>query len=222
MTAVVLSNNTKNSRLLSLLSLSRKKRPFELARVSSSFLSSVTRTRTVHVGHYSNHQSDDDVEDGDNSIPKEKNTNTKMKKNDDDESKSRPRRSSAPRSRSRRGASKNRQRSLIDERQIPSYKEFVHRFTILSLYRGFLKTIRESMPHNKEDLLKEVQKEFQSCKLDTDPLIIKRSIAEGQRRYEELKELTGESNKYESTSWINTQDEDDPRGRVGTNWPWER
>jgi len=221
MMTVALSNNIKNLRLLSLLSLSKKKQP--LVTVSPSFLASVTRTiKTVHVGRYSNHQSDDDVEDGNNSITntKAKGISTNIKKNDD-ESQSRPRRSS-PRSRSRRGASKNRQRSLIDERQIPSYKEFVHRFTILSLYRGFLKTIRESMPHNQGDLLKEVQKEFQSCKSDTDPLIIKRSILEGQRRYEELKEFTGESNKYEGSSWINTQDEDDPRGRVGTNWPWER
>ena len=26
----------------------------------------------------------------------------------------------------------------------------------------------------------------------------------------------------DADSWINTKDEDDPRGRVGVAWPWEQ
>lgn len=26
---------------------------------------------------------------------------------------------------------------------------------------------------------------------------------------------------YDADSWINIQDEEDPRGRVGVQWPWE-
>lgn len=125
-------------------------------------------------------------------------------------------------SRGARSRSKSTKKRLIDDKNVPSYKEFVHRFTVLSLYRGYLKTIRESMPHNQRDLLHEVRKEFQSCKSDTDSIIIKNAILNGKRRFEELKEFTGQNNKYEGTSWMNIQDTDDPRGRVGTNWPWEK
>jgi len=27
---------------------------------------------------------------------------------------------------------------------------------------------------------------------------------------------------YDEDSWINTKDEEDKRGRVGTQWPWEK
>ena len=27
---------------------------------------------------------------------------------------------------------------------------------------------------------------------------------------------------YDDDSWINTKDEEDKRGRVGTQWPWEK
>mmetsp|Transcript_17163 Transcript_17163/g.42829 ORF Transcript_17163/g.42829 Transcript_17163/m.42829 type:complete len:196 (+) Transcript_17163:102-689(+) len=115
-----------------------------------------------------------------------------------------------------------RSRSKRLSQEVPSYKEFVHRFTVLSLYRGFLKCIRDSMPHNKEDLRDQVRKEFQMNKSDTDPFSIKQNIADGQRRFEELQEFTGQSNKYSGESWINIKDPDDPRGRVGTGWPWAK
>jgi len=139
------------------------------------------------------------------------------KDDDDDDDKTKPK--SPARSRSRRSRTKRRS---LDERQVPSYKEFVHRFTVLSLYRGFLKCIRDSMPHNQEDLREQVRKEFQVNKHDKDPFTVKQNIAEGQRRFEELKEFTGQSNKYTGESWINIQDPDDPRGRVGTGWPWAK
>ena len=126
---------------------------------------------------------------------------------------------STTRNRSRRTRSK---RISLDEKNVPSYKEFVHRFTVLSLYRGFLKCIRDSMPHNKDDLRAQVQKEFQINKVDNNPLSVKQNIAEGQRRFEELQEFTGQSNKFTGESWINIQDPDDPRGRVGTGWPWAK
>lgn len=124
-----------------------------------------------------------------------------------------------PRSRSRRSRSK---RLSLDEKNVPSYKEFVHRFTVLSLYRGFMKCIRDSMPHNKEELREQVRKEFKLNKNDTNSFAIKQNIADGQRRFEELQEFTGQSNKYSGESWINIQDPDDPRGRVGTGWPWAK
>ena len=133
--------------------------------------------------------------------------------------------STTQRSRSRRNRRKNSQErnvSLLDEKEVPSYKEFVHKFTVLSLYRGYLKTIRDSMPHNHNDLREQARNEFRRSKNITDPYNVSQAIKEGQRRFDELKEFIGESNKYEGTSWINIEDPDDPRGRVGTGWPWAK
>jgi hypothetical protein len=110
---------------------------------------------------------------------------------------------------------------LSTTQDIPSYKEFVHRFSVLALYRNYLKEIRH-MPRNQEDLKEQVQREFKGNKTVTDPFNVQRALAEGKRRFQELQELTGSSNKYEGDSWLNTKDEEDPRGRVGTGWPWDR
>jgi hypothetical protein len=108
---------------------------------------------------------------------------------------------------------------LLENENIPSYKEFVHRFTVLQLYRNFFKCIRK-MPHNQSELRNQLRREFKSLKADTNTFNIQRALTEGKRRLEELQEFTGEDNKYESNSWINIQDPDDPRGRVGRGWPW--
>lgn len=110
---------------------------------------------------------------------------------------------------------------LADSKDIPSYKEFVHRFTVLSLYRNYLKEIR-TMPHNQDELKEQVQREFKANKMVTDPFNVQRALADGKRRFKELQEFTGSNNKYEGDSWLNTKDDEDPRGRVGTGWPWER
>lgn len=118
--------------------------------------------------------------------------------------------------RRRRSASR-----LRESDEIPSYKEFVHRFTVLSLYRGYLKEIRR-MPYNQEELKDQVQREFKANVTVSDPFNTQRAITEGKRRFQELQEFTGSTNKYDGDSWLNTPDEDDRRGRVGTGWPWDR
>ena len=107
---------------------------------------------------------------------------------------------------------------------IPSYKEFVHRFTVLSLYRNYLKTIRDTMlpDSNQDDLRHQVRQEFRSQKTLEDPYSVQRAIAEGKRRFQELQEFTGANNKYDGDSWMKIDDPDDPRGRVGTVWPWQK
>lgn len=78
------------------------------------------------------------------------------------------------------------------------------------------------MPYNQNDLKEQVQREFKSSKTITDPFNVQRALTEGKRRFTELQEFTGSKNKYDGDSWLNTQDAEDPRGRVGTGWPWER
>lgn len=84
-----------------------------------------------------------------------------------------------------------------------------------------MKEIR-SLPHNQDDLKGQVQHEFKANRTITDPFNVQRALTEGKRRLRELQELTGSNNKYEGESWLNTPDQEDPRGRVGTGWPWER
>ena len=176
---------------------------------STSTISTITKRTLVHVEQ---HRSGKDKDNSIN-ININNNNNTATKK------KSQP----STQQRNNRSRRTRKSRLSLDEKEVPSYKEFVHRFTVLSLYRGYLKCIRDSMPHNQDDLRDQVRKEFQVNKNDNDPFAVKRNIAEGQRRFEELKEFTGQSNKYTGEeSWINIQDPDDARGRVGTGWPWAK
>jgi hypothetical protein len=112
---------------------------------------------------------------------------------------------------------RRRSRSFGDD--VPSYKEFVHRSTVISLYRNCLKAVR-LMPHNQEDLRLQVQNEFRANKDDSDPFNTQRSLAEGKRKYQELQEMTGHKKQEGGDSWLNTDDPEDTRGRVGTGWPW--
>ena len=59
---------------------------------------------------------------------------------------------------------------------------------------------------------------------------------QGERRLKELQSMVGfvpkknttqqsdsseADESYEADSWMNKKDEDDKRGRVGVQWPWE-
>ncbi len=46
---------------------------------------------------------------------------------------------------------------------------------------------------------------------------------QGDRKLKELRSIVGYREKENDVdSWLNIQDEEDPRGRVGVSWPWER
>jgi hypothetical protein len=75
-------------------------------------------------------------------------------------------------------------------------------------------------------LLEEIKIEFHKCKSLSDGAAVKNAIAHGQRSLAQLEDLSGYKTapaslpKKGSGSWIDTQDEEDVRGRVGTGWPW--
>ncbi len=52
-------------------------------------------------------------------------------------------------------------------------------------------------------------------------------MKKGERRLKELKSMVGYVDRSEKTqaddadSWLNIDDEEDPRGRVGVQWPWD-
>lgn len=57
---------------------------------------------------------------------------------------------------------------------------------------------------------------------------------QGDRKLSQLKSIAGESRgerdsplntpdiNDDESSWLNTKDEQDVRGRVGSDWPWEK
>jgi hypothetical protein len=140
--------------------------------------------------------------------------------------------------------------SFIDMDAVPSLKDFMHRHTVLSMYRGFLQSVRylrsdkdggNYNPVMADELLNEIRREFRAQKHETDPFQRQRAIADGQRRAEELRGLTGEPDvmttkkkkskntttaallqQEDADSWINIVDPEDQRGRVGSGWPWAK
>ncbi len=73
----------------------------------------------------------------------------------------------------------------------------------------------------KEQLNLQIKNEFKSKKDLSDPVAIKSLLTEGYRNLKKLEEL-GPIKAYSSDSWINIQDEEDKRGRVGEGWPWDK
>ncbi|KAL7483361.1 hypothetical protein ACHAW6_009036 [Cyclotella cf. meneghiniana] len=77
-------------------------------------------------------------------------------------------------------------------------------------------------------------------KKGTDSLSKSMAFSEGERRLKELRSMVGlvptkrltqqrdetasavGDESYDPDSWINIKDDEDPRGRVGVQWPWER
>jgi hypothetical protein len=153
-------------------------------------------------------------------------------------------RSSASRRNKRRG--QQQEKRILDSHNInniPSYKEFVHRFTVLTMYRNYFRTIRSAVSaaaaqHNhgqwKEltELKSQVRREFklQQHHNTQDTFYIQRSIAEGKKRLQELQTYIGHPTGYQPSSslleesWMNTPNDpaEDQRGRVGQGWPWQK
>jgi Complex 1 protein (LYR family) len=128
---------------------------------------------------------------------------------------------------------------------IPSLSEFLHQQKVKSQYRQFLRAIRQRFPEKEDrnDAYNEVQSRYRQFQNETDPLIIRMAFQEGQRQVASLlptslSPLTlienannngnhdnnndDDDDKNSSDSWMNTKDSEDPRGRIGLQWPWEQ
>ena len=57
--------------------------------------------------------------------------------------------------------------------------------------------------------------------METDTVSIRMAVKDGERRLVQLQSLVGHTQDDEN-SWVNIKDDEDPRGRVGYQWPWER
>lgn len=100
---------------------------------------------------------------------------------------------------------------------------FVRRQQVLRLYRDMLKSARSIEDVLlKQSLKAQIKTEFRIGAALVDNNATKTAIAHGQRCLVQLDELSGRKRDSRKTegSWLDTKDEQDVRGRVGSGWPW--
>lgn len=119
-------------------------------------------------------------------------------------------------------------RSVVVERseKVPSLKEFLHRTTVLRQYRAFLRAVAviPDTPWRIQSQT-EVRTTFRRNATETDRMALKMTVADGERRLQQVRSMVGYKNPQtdsDEDSWLNIKDEEDPRGRVGVQWPWSR
>jgi hypothetical protein len=118
---------------------------------------------------------------------------------------------------------RNRRKSL---QEVPTMAEFLHKQKVVHQYRQFLKCIHRipDKDYQSEARL-EVQQRYRQLARETDTFAIQMAVREGDRRLAQVQSLTGYGSTVAATtdkdSWINTPDPEDPRGRVGVEWPWD-
>ena len=104
---------------------------------------------------------------------------------------------------------------------------------VLSLYRQFLKSVRTNLSDNailQEEIRNQVKNDFRRNSNMTDHVGATTLIQEATRHLARIKDMNsnldnrggggGGGGGGTKGSWINTEDKDDPRGRVGEGWPW--
>jgi len=119
-------------------------------------------------------------------------------------------------------ASGPRKRSLPNA--VPSLQEFVHKQKVLKQYRSFLRSIRLiDDTSERQSAFQEVHREFKTHAALKDPLATQMVVTEGERKLKQVQSMVGYSVSVDDEdSWLNTHDPEDPRGRVGTEWPWQK
>jgi hypothetical protein len=109
---------------------------------------------------------------------------------------------------------------------VPSLQEFVHKQKVLRQYRSFLKAIRLIQDEtDRENAFLEVKRDFKAHAALQNTLAIQMAVTDGLRKLKQVQSMVGysdENTEDDQDSWLNTPDTEDPRGRVGTEWPWQR
>lgn len=111
---------------------------------------------------------------------------------------------------------------------------FIRRAQVLKLYRTMFrltKPVAGGSQEQMQHLRAHIRDRFKTYKCVDDSKLVATLLSDGQRQLEQLKAVVRPHNHSSSSSssvvghtnsWINTKDENDPRGRVGEGWPWER
>jgi len=122
-------------------------------------------------------------------------------------------------------------------RSIPSLKKFLHWQRVIHQYRHFLKAIANiDDPKWRNQLRSDVRKGYKDVIGSTDSIVIQMALKEGDVRLKQLhsiicydsttneakRKLQPEEKAGELSSWIHLNNEEDQRGRVGIDWPWNK
>jgi len=67
----------------------------------------------------------------------------------------------------------------------------------------------------------EIKDSFDVYRNEDDHWACRMALKDGERKLQSLRSILGHHGNEED-SWMNIQDEEDKRGRVGKVWPWER
>ena len=121
-----------------------------------------------------------------------------------------------------RSAGGPRKRSLPNA--APSLQEFLHKQKVLQQYRSFLKSIRLIKDTSeRQNAFQEVNREFKRHAALQDSLATQMAVTDGERKLKQVQSMVGYSATMEDEdSWLKTHDPEDQRGRVGTEWPWQK
>uniref|UniRef100_A0A7S0CAZ8 Uncharacterized protein n=1 Tax=Proboscia inermis TaxID=420281 RepID=A0A7S0CAZ8_9STRA len=107
--------------------------------------------------------------------------------------------------------------------KIPSLKDFLYKASVLKQYRTFLRAvscISDSMSkeHAKEEIIK-------GYRLNVSTPSKSMAFKEGERKLQQFCSMVGyhhpSMNLNDDDSWLNIDDKEDERGRVGDLWPWQ-
>lgn len=103
-----------------------------------------------------------------------------------------------------------------------SLKYFIQRAQVLGLYRQMLKETRNIREKSvRFDVKQQIQREFRS---ELGGMSVSVLLTHGKRSLRQIEDMVAASSHQsnEEDSWISTKDKDDPRGRVGQGWPWNK
>lgn len=137
--------------------------------------------------------------------------------------------------------------SNTDGEALPSLADFMHRAKVMKQYRQFVRLARHvdgkdgggtgGSSGGYRAALDEVRLSYKmkmTKQLDTISKTM--ALTEGERKMKEISTMVGynipvhrsdqqmnnESISFDDDSWINIQDDEDKRGRMGVQWPWQK
>lgn len=85
--------------------------------------------------------------------------------------------------------------------KVPSLKDFMHKQSVVSQYRSFLRTLQTIDDDVwKNQLKKDVQKEFQKNIQQKDPMAVKMAFNEGKRQLAQLQSIVGTTGSSKSSN----------------------
>lgn len=117
-------------------------------------------------------------------------------------------------------AKKSSRRRFRRIEEVPTYKDFLHRQTVLELYRKFLRLVRPLS--DQRELQAQIRTDFNAMKNEPDDWNKKRAVKEGQRRLKDLQTTVSTSVTFGASPFSAEPDESADVSEVGTGWPWER